>query len=127
MSDIRKIRLPDGTVLNIKSDGILYDTVEGWTSKPKLISQPNTMYVYTDYQSVDGKDVPGIKIGDGNSYLIDTPFIDTLYARHIANNVIHITQEEREFWNNKVTAFIAPEQSDRLVLSKSEEDEYHAG
>ena len=127
MSVIRKIRLPDGTVLNIKSDGILYDTVAGWASKPKLISEPNTMYVYTDYQSVDGQDVPGIKIGTGNAYLIDLPFIDILYARHIADNVIHITQEEREFWNNKVTAFIAPEQSDKLVLSKNAEGDYHAG
>ena len=74
----------------------------------------------------DAEDVPGIKIGTGNAFVLDLPFIDIKYARHIADNVIHITQEEREFWNNKVTAFIAPEQSDRLVLSKNAEDEYHA-
>ena len=124
-NSIRRFRLPDGTVVNLKSDGILYDTVAGWASKPKLISEPNIMYVYTDYQVVDGENVPGIKFGDGNAYLIDRPFIDILYARHIADNVIHITQKEREFWNNKVTAFIAPEQADLLVLSKAPEEEYH--
>lgn len=62
------------------------------------------MYVYIDQYSYikDGQTVlvPGLKIGDGNAYLIDKPFIDedlrTFIAQHISNNTIHITQTERQ-------------------------------
>lgn len=62
--------------------------------------------MYTDYRlDEEGNAVPGIKIGDGNAYLIDAPFMDTDIIDHINNHTIHITEEERQFWNNKVRCF----------------------
>ena len=63
-------------VANIK-----YDTVSGWNSKTTLISALNTVYIYTDYRTItDGQGhvqtVPGIKIGDGLSYLTNVPFLE---------------------------------------------------
>lgn len=50
--------------------------------------------------------IPGIKVGDGKAYVQDLPFIDqdlrALVGDHIANEFIHVTTKEKEFWNNKV-------------------------
>lgn len=75
------------------------------------------LVVYTDYKQIDDGQgnityVPGIKVGDGNAYLIDKPFIteslDKELTEHINDMVKHITQEEREFWNNKLN-YVEPE------------------
>ena len=48
----------------------------------------------------------GLKIGDGKAYVIDLPFLNDTsgidFDQHINNTTIHITNEEREFWNNKI-------------------------
>ena len=81
-----------------------------WDANPNLIGKRNCIYVYTDYiTKQDGTLIPGLKIGDGQAYLIDTPFIDQQYLEHVQNQVIHITQREREFWNNKVSIDQKPE------------------
>ena len=118
MSDIRKIRLPNGQFFSLRDDGILIDTTAGWASKPTLQSEVGYIYIYSDYKTVDGNNVPGIKIGDGNAYLIDLEFIDEVYARHIEDNVIHVSQSDRDFWDNKVTCYIDPEKNNKLVFSK---------
>ena len=84
-----------------------------WDSDIELISQKDVLYIYSDYKTIqkDGKQVflPGIKIGDGMSYLIDMPFIndtnhefEELVLDHINDNIIHIQPGERDFWNNKL-------------------------
>lgn len=74
------------------------------------------MYVYSDYKTeiIDGERVsrPGIKVGDGTSYLIDMPFFQC------------VTQSEVNFWNNKVNAYMATEldatseETETLVLTR---------
>lgn len=76
-----------------------YNTTAGWNSNPSFITNEGVIYIYTD-RKIDGKVVPGIKIGNG-APLIDLAFIDQDYAEHILDQVRHITQEEREYWNNK--------------------------
>ena len=67
--------------------------------------------VYTDYVTETDPETgqqivyAGFKIGDGNAYLIDKPFIgeedrDVLEA-HLADVGIHVSAEDRERWNNK--------------------------
>lgn len=80
-------------------------TTAEWNSRPSLISEKGALYIYTDYQNVDGMDVPGFKLGDGKAYLIDMPFTDSVMQDHIRNTIVHITQEEREFWNDKVRCY----------------------
>jgi hypothetical protein len=86
------------------------------------IPKQGMITVYTDYETIDTPDGPvtlaNFKIGTGNNYLINTPFVDeglryALYE-HINDKVVHITAEEREFWNNKINC-IEPEVSDDLL------------
>ena len=85
----------------IMTSNIFVNTTKYWNSRPTLITVKNALYVYTDYEKdSDGNDVPGIKVGDGLGYLIDAPFTSDPYYDHIRDKFIHITPEEREFWNN---------------------------
>ena len=94
---------------------VLFDTTANWATRGTEVSERNTVYVYVDYQTVDGYNVAGIKVGDGLAYITDLPFTDTLMQRHIQDTTIHITQAEREFWNNKERSMIYGE---NLILTK---------
>ena len=46
----------------------------------------------------------GIKVGDVNKTTIEQlPFIDWFYWDHINDKNIHITEDERKFWNEKIS------------------------
>lgn len=94
---------------------VLFNTTAGWNAQPTLQSQVNTIYVYTDYRTVNNQNVAGIKVGDGNAYLIDIPFTDAIATAHISDSTRHITQAERDAWNAKVRAYYAG--SEQLVLT----------
>lgn len=86
-------------------DIVHINTENYWNSNPSLIAKEGHVYVYTDHSTYNNQAIPAVKIGDGLAYLIDLPFIDASVTRlmeHINNTQIHITQAEREFWNNKV-------------------------
>lgn len=98
---------------------VLYADTATWNSQAQLVSQQGYIYIYSDYkQDGEGNDIPGIKVGDGNAYLIDLPFSTKLIDEHIADAVAHITSAERDFWNNKVTCYIDENNITRLVFSK---------
>ena len=118
MAYISKITLPNGQQFDIKGNNVICDTTANWALKSSVESIEGMIYVWTDYRVVDGENVPGVKIGTGNAYIVDLPFIDAEYAKHIADMAIHITQAEREFWNNKITCYIDPDKSDKIILSK---------
>ena len=100
------------------SSNIFYGTTQFWNEKPTLIATRGAIYVYSDHsKDPDNKDIPAIKIGDGTSYLIDMPFTDDTYARHILDTVVHITAAERESWNNKVRCFIDPTNEQNIVFT----------
>lgn len=99
-------------------NNILSDTTENWNNQKNLISIKNTIYVYTDYKTLeDGKNIPGIKIGDGLAYVIDLPFIDAELHTHILNTAIHVSQKDRNDWGNKVRCFITDEDSENLQFT----------
>lgn len=88
MPDLSKLKLDDGITYDLKDAAarsdiaaleskIQYDTTANWDAQVQLIAERGTFYVYSDH-SVDENDnpVPGLKIGDGTSYLIDMPFVD---------------------------------------------------
>ena len=109
----------DQTV-NISS--IVSNTTAGWDSQRDLIGKKDVLYVYTDHQAEeDGEGnityIPGCKIGDGKAYLIDLPFLNQVEMEHIHDLSIHITQAEREFWNNKVRAYYSEVHDDTLVFT----------
>lgn len=83
---------------------ILQKTTAEWNSEVTLISDKDTIYVYTDYQNKDGVNVPGVKIGDGNAYVIDLPFI------------FGLTQADIESWNNKIAVRIDDYDAENLIM-----------
>lgn len=100
------------------------DTVEGWKSKIHYVAEKNTMYIYIDYKKDEDQDfyIPGIKLGDGKTYLIDLPFlnntnsdIDKQILQHVKNKDIHITSQQRLFWNNKLNLTI---DNENLVFNR---------
>lgn len=98
---------------------VLYATTATWNSQPQLVSARGYLYIYSDYkQNGQGQNIAGFKVGDGNAFLIDIPFTDETIQDHITDTVHHITQAEREFWNNKVRCFIDAEiQNDNLIFT----------
>ena len=90
------------------------DTTLHWNQARGFIPLAGEVIIYTDYKTirkeVDGEMknvfVPGIKIGDGQTYVQDLPFVDTelrdKIMEHINNENIHVTLQEKLFWNNKL-------------------------
>ncbi len=97
-----------GTIYSIEANNrVLYATTATWNSQPQLIAKAGYIYLYSDWQENEqGQKIAGVKVGDGLAYLIDIPFQDGAYFEHIYNSIIHITEAEREFWNNKVRCYI---------------------
>lgn len=98
-------------VLVIEGSGIskrwvVINTTEMWNSLLKLRTQKGVIYVYSDYVTIDGVTYPGTKIGDGIHLLKDIPMMQEYVLKHINDNVRHITDEEREFWNNKHRVYV---------------------
>ena len=112
-------------VMNTGALPLHFGSTAYWNAAPDLIGKKDHIYVYTDYAEIerDGEKiaVPNIKIGDGSAFLIDNPFITTsveeLLEAHIADDVRHITEEERSFWNNKVSCYIDEQDEENVIFS----------
>lgn len=105
------------------------NTTAGWNDLPQYLPKAGEICIYTDYKTIRddlGNDIvyPGIKVGDGNAYLIDMPFVGAeirfellqRISAHEQNATIHITQQEREFWNNKLNYDAVGEE---LILTRN--------
>lgn len=107
---------------------VLYDTTAAWDGKPYLIAEESVVYIYSDYQIYEDESgnqypIAGIKIGDGTSHLIDIPFVTEAMSAalitHIADPTKHVSEAERAFWNNKVSAYMDHTSEELLILSKT--------
>lgn len=90
------------------------DTTANWGKARGFIPLDGEVIIYTDYKqitkTIEGvtttKNVPGIKIGNGNAYVQDLAFIDDelrdKLMEHIENQDIHVTLRDKDFWNNKL-------------------------
>lgn len=92
---------------------IKYGTKEYWAEHLDYIPMEGELIVYTNYDTKDGVDIPAIKVGDGLAYAADLPCVGD-YDRdalldHIQDTVVHITEDERAFWNNKVRCYLDDE------------------
>lgn len=122
--DPLKVRL-SGITGTVMLENIHVDTTAHWNAQSSLIGRLGHLYVYSDFTEVDGEYIPAVKAGDGNAYLIDTPFItvdlsgiEGELADHIADTNVHIQPGERDKWNDKVTCFISQADATNLVFSK---------
>lgn len=99
------------TLRNIDANNIIIKTTAEWQATPQYIPPKDTIMIYSD--------IPGIKIADGLAYGVDQPFVgheifDAL-TTHINNTNVHVTAEEKTFWNNKLNCDISGE---RLILNR---------
>ena len=90
------------------------DSTQHWNEARGFIPLEGEIIIYNDYKVmdkvIDGESrrvqIPGIKIGDGRTYVQDLPFIDEelrdKIMMHINNPNIHVTLQEKLFWNNKL-------------------------
>ena len=120
-------KLPMGSVAyaasgeRVVGSAIVYnvyrDTTANWNTRTSYVPQANDIIIYTDKDEIekDGEtvSVPGIKMGDGNAYVVDLPFVtdalqQTLMA-HINDTDIHVTNSEKAFWSNKLNLDISDE------------------
>lgn len=98
-------------------------TQEDWLNRADYIPKKNEIIVVTDkhVHIEDGitKFIPGIKIGDGNAYAIDLPFVtdgvEQKLDAHIADRNAHISASDRMFWNRKLNFTI---NDDNLILNR---------
>lgn len=101
-------------------DMIHSNTTAYWNAQPTIIGQAGHLYVYTDHDYVDNQYIPGIKIGDGLGYLIDAPFVDgnaSALINHINDMGVHITPQERNFWNSKVSCFLSEIDNENIIFT----------
>ena len=102
----------------------IVDTTANWNQKTTYIPTKGEIIVYSDYHVIDGQPYPGIKIGDGLAYVVDLPFVGEeiesgimdILNDHIRNQDVHVTPEDKEFWNNKLNYMIDGE---KLVLTRN--------
>lgn len=111
--------LPDGREITtdpLKSELPMYfGTTAEWTARTDLVSEQNAFYVWTDYKEIDGQYIAGMKLGDGMAYVVDLPFMDAQFQSHASNTDIHVTSEEKAFWNAKNRGMVVGE---NLILTE---------
>lgn len=94
------------------------DTTEHWNNAQGFIPLAGEVIVYTDYEIktytteeygetvTKTIEIPNIKIGTGNAYVQDLSFVDEktrdILMAHIQDHDIHVTLQEKLFWNNKI-------------------------
>lgn len=97
---------------------IKHDTTENWNNAIGFIPLPGELIVYDDYETKTYQveeygetvtktvNIPNVKIGTGNAYVQDLAFIGDdirdIVMQHIRDYDIHVTLQEKVFWNNKV-------------------------
>jgi len=74
------------------SSKVYSNSTAGWNAQPTLISEEKAIYVYTDYDSASGSNIPAMKIGDGITAVVALPFAS-------ANGV---TEANIATWNSKM-------------------------
>lgn len=111
------------------------DTKANWAAARGFIPLAGEVIVYNDYKTktyeveeygeIVTKTVliPNVKIGDGNSYVQDLPFVDTdlrdTLMEHINNQELHTTLQEKTFWNNKINVDDAYEQIHDVLIDET--------
>lgn len=91
---------------------VVAHTVEEWDQIASTTqSEYGVIYIYSDYAQHEGVDIPAMKIGDGNAYVVDLPFFYT-----IGSSQPYITYEDVDRWNDKVSATVDSIDDENLIL-----------
>ncbi len=117
----------DGSVSKVKIP-VEYGTISEWAGRAGEVSQQGVFYVYTNYGIDDeGNDIPAVKIGDGKAYIGDLPFTKTDFLLHQQDTSIHVTQAEKDAWNDKVRCYLSFENAENLIFTTEQRKEENNG
>lgn len=97
-------------------DHVLYDTTTNWNAQRSLQSEKGYIYIYSDAKEYEGTLLPRFKVGDGNAYLIDIPFMDQDIVDYL-ERIVTVTQEEKDKWNEKVRCYVNPNDASNLIFT----------
>ena len=108
---------------NVVISSIFVDTTENWNRRITFIPTYGSVIIYSDRNVIDGVNYPGVKIADGTTYAVDLPFAgddiaNQIYAslnEHISDTNLHVTPEDRAFWNNKLNCIV---EDGNLILNR---------
>lgn len=134
-SDTPLVAFIDGLAYKITEDGleetvlsplvgkVRVGTKLDWQENPMYVPEKGEIIIYSDQTVIDGVEYPGIKVGDGKAYVVDLPFVADASAQditkelreHIQDSVAHVTQEDRNFWNNKLNCELV---GDELIFNR---------
>ena len=105
------------------------DTKENWNNHRNFIPLRGEIIIYTNKSQAEDNfgniiNIPGIKIGDGNAYLVDLPFVGDDVRKevlqelneHINDWNVHVSSSDRDFWNNKLNYDI---DDDNLLFNRN--------
>lgn len=89
---------------------ITINTTDGWNAQRTYVPIKGEIVIFSDRHVIDDVNYPGIKVGDGMAYVVDLPFfgddetnsIMGIINDHINNESIHVSMEDRDFWNAKL-------------------------
>ena len=91
------------------------NTTDGWALLPGYIPKQGEICLYTD----TGR----LKIGDGAVPIVDLPYsganpeeVQEAIDQHAGDTTIHVTPEEKTFWNAKLNCYVV---SEELVLTRN--------
>lgn len=113
---VESVTIPDKYVPSLKEPlsgeqiGRYTNTTAYWNAHRTYIPKKGEVIIYSDGGSItqDGQTIyiPKIKIGTGNDYLGQLPFVNqddmNELDDHISDMVRHITAAERSSWNSKL-------------------------
>ena len=123
--DLRKwvlskhIGAPSGVSITTK-------TTAEWNANGDYVPANGEIVVYSDRRQIvqDGKtiNIPAIKIGNGVDSIRDLSFVESgsgsidLFEEHIHDTTIHTNEDEKNFWNNKVSIDYSELNSEMLIF-----------
>ena len=79
------------------------------------------LVIFSDLRSIkksDGTTITsaGIKVGDGIKTIEQLPFIDWFYWDHINDKNIHVTKDDKERWNDKISCEVLDDETLNLKI-----------
>lgn len=92
------------------------NTTDGWAAMPLYVPKDGEFCIYSDIHE--------LKIGDGQVPIVDLPFVghhetqavNDALMQHINNTAVHVTQDDRDFWDAKLNCGTAGE---TLIFTRS--------
>lgn len=121
------------STLSSKQD-ILVATKQEWKAQSSFKPRRGQIVIWSDKSTVlstweenghvaSGEVIiPGVKIGNGNAYNLDLPFVGDDIAFQLVQHIqsrMHVTDEERASWNHKITVGDLNDPEDTGVIDET--------